>query len=153
MLKPSQASTSIKRLKKEIRTKIFEKEFLHECGRNWERRLLLSLHSIAMTRFVCKNRGQEPRASVKTGCHGEVSCKTTWPSVSKQIASVTTFHRNDKGLATSSELSSRTQCELSWREALSFVAIYFLSSRTQCGDLSAMRLLLSFHSIAVTRKS
>ena len=27
-----------------------------------------------------------------------------------EIASVTTFHRNDKGLATSSELSSRTQC-------------------------------------------
>ena len=67
LLKPSNASTSIKRLGKENRTKIFEKDILHESGH------------------------------------------------------------------------LRTQCELSWREALTLVAIYFLSSRTQCGDLSAMR--------------
>ena len=39
--------------------------------------------------------GQEPWASVQTTCHGERPCVSR-PSVSEQIASVTTFHRNDK---------------------------------------------------------
>jgi hypothetical protein len=50
-------------------------------------------------------------ASVKTGCHGEESCKTTRPSVSKEIASVTTFHRNDKIRGQEPRVSSG----LSWR--------------------------------------
>ncbi len=36
LLKPSNASITIKRLRKENRTKIFEKEFLQKCGRNCE---------------------------------------------------------------------------------------------------------------------
>jgi len=45
LLKQSNASTSIKRLGKENRTKIFEKDILQKCGRNCERRLLLSRHT------------------------------------------------------------------------------------------------------------
>ena len=68
-----------------------------------------------------KNRGQESRQIL--GCHGErsVTCQGERPCAS--------WPSNNK-------LSSRTQ--------------YELSSRTQCGDLLAMRLLLSFHSIAMT---
>jgi hypothetical protein len=46
---------------------------------------------LAMTRFAGKNRV----ASVQTICHGERPC-ASWPSVSKQIASVVSLHRNDK---------------------------------------------------------
>ena len=58
----------------------------------------------------------------------------------KEIASVTTFHRNDKLLAS---------VGLVIRLLLSFHSIAMtisgLSSRTQCGDLLAMRLLPPRH--------
>ncbi|MEE0876191.1 MAG: hypothetical protein UIH18_02725, partial [Fibrobacteraceae bacterium] len=59
--------------------------------------------SVARGRLTFRLRGKifslhrnDKNCGQVQGCHGEESFKTTWPSVGKQIASVTTFHRNDK---------------------------------------------------------
>ena len=73
-------------------------------------RLIFRLRGKIFSEFASdKNREQIQgcHRERSTNCHGEESFKTTRPSVSKEIASVTMFHRNDKKLVASVGLSWR----------------------------------------------
>ena len=87
-------------------------------------------------RRVMTSYGQELRAS--SSCHGEESCKTTWPSVSKLSSRVDCFTRSEFAMTRSA------------RQVFSQRQVTGLSSRTQCGDLLANRLLATGKQIAST---
>jgi hypothetical protein len=80
---------------------------------------IFSLHRNDKIRMASHGQVQGCHSERSVNCHREESFKTTWRSVGKEIASVTTLHRNDKNCGQEPRASAK---RLSWREALCLMA-------------------------------